>query len=202
MIERVTGLQGVPEGRCQEHPAEEYFRSEVVEVSRPVLVPAEQLGQVVRVALMVAPCTHLLGETPTAVDVALRRKRIAQAAKAVRLEITSAVADPRCCAGQSFTRLATFFFCAVPTVVASVACVSTSPRQYGPSEVKHLLVLRTVALREVVLQCVSLSGDRGLRSSEMEHRNLFTSHIYKNSDDRAHHQPAAREPSQRCRAFR
>lgn len=103
MVVRVAGLQRVPERRCQQHLAQELFCTEVVKVACSVSVPTKQLGQVVRVALMAAPSTQLLGKTPTAVDVALRRKRIAQTARAIRLEITSAVADPRCCAGQSFT---------------------------------------------------------------------------------------------------
>jgi hypothetical protein len=58
MVERVAGLQGVPEWRGQQHLSEERFCSEVVEVSRSVLVPTKEQPEIIGKTGVPVEVTH------------------------------------------------------------------------------------------------------------------------------------------------
>lgn len=113
MVECMAGFQGVPERRCQQHLTQESFCTEVIKVSRSVLVPAKDLPEIigetgVSRGFFVAP---KLWQTCTIMGLADGRQVIRKAAATVNLRISIAETLPFCGACELLSRYLALKFC-------------------------------------------------------------------------------------------
>ena len=113
MVECMAGFQGVPERRCQQHLTQELFCTEVVKVSRSVLVPAKELPEIigktgVSRGFFVAP---KLWQACSIMGLADGRQIIRIAATTVNLRISIADARPLSGARELLSRYLALKFC-------------------------------------------------------------------------------------------
>jgi hypothetical protein len=58
MVECMSGFQGVPERRCQQHLTQERFCTEVVEVVRSFLIPTKEQPEIIGKTGVSVEVTH------------------------------------------------------------------------------------------------------------------------------------------------